>query len=64
MIVVATLLVDVVVGGGGGSDATPGQSISPANAETTSASVKIVAAQVWRKVFIVRSPPSVLSLKF
>jgi hypothetical protein len=60
MIVVAILLVvDVVAGGGGGGDdATPGQSISPANAETTSASIRTIAAQVRRKVFIVRSPPS------
>ena len=47
--VVVTLLVDVVPVGGG--DATPGQSISPANTATASASVRIVAAHVRRKVF-------------
>jgi hypothetical protein len=31
----------------------PGESICPPKAETAIASVRIVAAQVWRKVFIV-----------
>ena len=50
MTVVVILLVVVVVGGGGAT--TPGQSTSPARMGTVSASIKIVAAQVWRKVFM------------
>ena len=53
MIVVVRLVVVVLVGGGGGSgDTTPGQSISPATVATASTSIRIVAAHVWRKVFM------------
>ncbi len=52
MIVVVMLVVVVLVGDGGGGDTTPGQSISPATIETASTSVRIVAAHVWRKVFM------------
>lgn len=51
--VVAMLDVDVDVSlGGGGGDATPGDEIVPANAETASAMVRIATAHVWRKLFI------------
>ena len=54
MIVVVMLVVVVLVGGGGGGgdDTNPGQSISPATIETASTNVRIVAAHVWRKVFM------------
>lgn len=52
MIVVVMLVVVVLVGAGGGGDTTPGQSISPATIETASTNIRIVAAHVWRKVFM------------
>ena len=39
-------------GGGGGGTTTPGELICPAKAITLSVKHRIVAAQVWRKVFI------------
>ena len=50
MTLVVTSLVDVVPVGDG--DIAPGQSISPASTERASASVRIVAAHVRRKVFM------------
>jgi hypothetical protein len=35
-------------GGGGGSDATPGESITPASAEVASAAVRTATAHAWR----------------
>jgi hypothetical protein len=52
MIVVVMLVVVVLVGDGGGGDTRPGQSISPATIETASTNIRIVAAHVWRKVFM------------
>jgi len=51
MTLVGMLSVDVVPVGGGGGATTPGQSISPAGTVRASASVRIVAAHVRRKVF-------------
>jgi hypothetical protein len=50
MTLVLIVLVDVVSVGGGGTAA--GQSISPASAETVSARIRIIVAQVWCKVFM------------
>ena len=53
--VVVILVVDVV---GGGGATTPGESICPAKAETVIAKLRIVAAHVRRRVFIVALPQS------
>ena len=45
-------------GGGGGGDTIPGELICPAKAETLSVKNRIVAAHVWRKVFILLAPYS------
>lgn len=52
MIAVRLLKVASSVGGGGGGDTTPGELICPAKAEALSVKHRIVAAHVWRKVFI------------
>jgi hypothetical protein len=44
------MLVEVWLGGGGG-DATPGESIVPANAEAASAIVRIDTAHIRRNFF-------------
>jgi len=38
--------------GGGGGDTTPGEVICPAKDEAVSSKHRIVAAHVWRKVFM------------
>ena len=53
-----TVAVVVSLVGGGGGATTPGQFTCPANAETESSTVSTATAQAWRKVFIVRKPPS------
>ena len=59
MTLVVMLLVAVVSsGGGGGGGIAPGQFTWPANAEADSSTVSTATAQDWRKVFIVRKPPS------
>jgi hypothetical protein len=56
-IVVVTLVGgDCVSPGGGGGGTNPGESICPANAETASAKLRIIAAHVRRRLFIVSLP--------
>ena len=54
IVVVTLVVVDVFVspGGGGGGGTYPGEWICPANAETASTKLRVVAAHVWRNVFI------------
>jgi len=49
--VVVSVCICVGVGVGVGAT-TPGQSISPASTDTVSANVRMIAAHVWRKVFM------------
>lgn len=55
-VVVRLLVTDVSLGGGGGGDTMPPEPICPARAETASNKLRVVAAHVWRKGFMV--PPT------
>lgn len=56
---VVTTLVDVSLGGGGGGSATPGECICPASADAASTKLRVIAAHIWRSVFI-WLPPRVM----
>jgi hypothetical protein len=50
--------VDVCSGGGGGGSTTPGECMTPANADTASDRLRATTALVRRNLFIVVVPPT------